>query len=247
MFFANDSILFCNASKENNPSIEKILGIYECGSSQQINLAKSSITFILSVDVIKRFEIQQLLDIEDSNCKDRYLGLPSMVGGNKKCLFNDIKEKVWKKIRGWNGNMVSFGGKEVLIKAVVQAVVQAVPTPCKDRWILGPNSFLPITADTGSNIKVADFIDNSLRRWDIGKLDEVILQMGKDVILSIPINRRQCNDFLLWHVDKSGDNQFLLGSIMRLMMLKACSEDTVDTGITSTSRARCDRIGYLYV
>ncbi|KAK2650420.1 hypothetical protein Ddye_017909 [Dipteronia dyeriana] len=45
----------------------------------------------------------------------------------------------------------------------------------------------------------------------------------------------------------SGDKQLLLGSIMRPLVLKACSEDTVDTGITSTSRAKCDRTGYLYV
>ena len=45
-----------------------------------------------------------------------------MVGRNKKRLFNDIKERVWKKIRGWNGSFFSFGGKEILIKVVAQAV-----------------------------------------------------------------------------------------------------------------------------
>ncbi|KAK2664760.1 hypothetical protein Ddye_003334 [Dipteronia dyeriana] len=44
----------------------------------------------------------------------------------------------------------------------------------------------------------------------------------------------------------SGDKQLLLGSIMRSLVLKACSEDTVDTIITSTSRAKCDRTGYLF-
>ncbi|KAK2660060.1 hypothetical protein Ddye_006593 [Dipteronia dyeriana] len=122
MVFADNSIMLCNASIENSLCIKKILKIYEPGSVQQINLHKSSITFIPNIDDLIRSGIQQQLGVEDGNCKDMYLGLPSMVGRNKKRLFNDIKEREWKKMRGWKGSLFSFSGKEVLIKVVTQAV-----------------------------------------------------------------------------------------------------------------------------
>ena len=52
----------------------------------------------------------------------KYLGLPSIIGISKKLVFAEIKEKVSKKLAGWKGKLLSMGGKEVLIKAVAQAI-----------------------------------------------------------------------------------------------------------------------------
>ena len=53
---------------------------------------------------------------------EKYLGLPSMVGRKKLNFFNSIKLKVLSKISNWQSRMFSRGGKNVLIKAVAQAV-----------------------------------------------------------------------------------------------------------------------------
>lgn len=53
---------------------------------------------------------------------EKYLGLPSLVWRNKKANFSDIKEKLSKKLVGWKGKFISKAGKEVLIKAVAQAI-----------------------------------------------------------------------------------------------------------------------------
>ena len=53
---------------------------------------------------------------------EKYLGLPSLVGKNKNASFNYIKERVWKKIQGWKEKLLSQVGREILIKAVVQAI-----------------------------------------------------------------------------------------------------------------------------
>ena len=50
------------------------------------------------------------------------LGLPLLVGKNKKNTFRDIKERLAKKLAGWKEKLLSKAGKEVLIKAVVQAI-----------------------------------------------------------------------------------------------------------------------------
>ena len=44
------------------------------------------------------------------------------MGRRKKEGFNFIKEKVWRKLRGWEGKLLSQAGREVLIKVVFQAI-----------------------------------------------------------------------------------------------------------------------------
>ncbi|KAL9461788.1 hypothetical protein AB3S75_004729 [Citrus x aurantiifolia] len=45
-----------------------------------------------------------------------------MVGRKKTSFFNEIKLRVINKISNWQANFFSSGGKEILIKAVAQAV-----------------------------------------------------------------------------------------------------------------------------
>ena len=49
---------------------------------------------------------------------EKYLGLPSLVGRNKKITFREIKEKLAKNLVGWKEKLLSKVENEVLIKAV---------------------------------------------------------------------------------------------------------------------------------
>ena len=53
---------------------------------------------------------------------EKYLGLPLMVGRNKRNSFNSIKEKLAKKLSGWKEKFLSKVRKEILIKVVAQAI-----------------------------------------------------------------------------------------------------------------------------
>ena len=44
------------------------------------------------------------------------------MGKNKRNTFNDVKEKISKKLAGWKEKLLSKASKEVLIKAVAQAI-----------------------------------------------------------------------------------------------------------------------------
>jgi hypothetical protein len=53
---------------------------------------------------------------------EKYLGLPALVGRNKRQAFSSIQGRVRNKLHGWKEKFLSQSGKEVLIKAVVQAI-----------------------------------------------------------------------------------------------------------------------------
>jgi hypothetical protein len=53
---------------------------------------------------------------------EKYLGLPVYMGKSKEKTFAYLKDKVWRRVQGWKEKLLSKAGKEVLIKAVAQAI-----------------------------------------------------------------------------------------------------------------------------
>ena len=66
--------------------------------------------------------IKNIFQLKMVSKYEKYLGLPSMIGRKKMSFFNEVKLKVLSKISNWQNKFFSSGGKEVLIKAVAQAV-----------------------------------------------------------------------------------------------------------------------------
>jgi hypothetical protein len=54
--------------------------------------------------------------------QNRYLGLLVVFGRSKKIILSFAKDRVWKKLKGWKERCLSRADKEVLIKAVAQAI-----------------------------------------------------------------------------------------------------------------------------
>jgi hypothetical protein len=53
---------------------------------------------------------------------DTYLGLPALVGKSRVREFQGLVDKVKRRVSNWKNKFLSQARKEVLIKAVVQAI-----------------------------------------------------------------------------------------------------------------------------
>jgi hypothetical protein len=72
---------------------------------------------------VKKDLVKSALKIHGDAWNEKYLGLPGYVGRSKKKAFAYLKDKIWARIQGWIEKLLSKAGKEVLIKAVAQAIL----------------------------------------------------------------------------------------------------------------------------
>ena len=125
LFFADDSIMFSKASMEECEIFLDILNIYGRASGQCINFDKSFTLFYLNTPRRVEQQICQISNINSIVYFEKYLRLPSMIGRSKNHDFQSLKDSVWKRIQGWKEwkeKVLSKRGKEVLIKAIAQAI-----------------------------------------------------------------------------------------------------------------------------
>ncbi|GMI74475.1 hypothetical protein HRI_001116800 [Hibiscus trionum] len=122
LFFADDSILFGDTSPTGILALKNLLYVYEKASGQKINFEKSLIYFSSNVPPSTRLQIGDFFGVRISTNPEKYLGLPTMVGKNKRGAFAHILDSTNKKVDNWSCRFLSMGGKEVFIKAVLQAI-----------------------------------------------------------------------------------------------------------------------------
>ena len=94
LLFANDSLLFCQASQEEVQCVTDILQLYADSSGQCINFEKSSIYFSSNTDGDRRDFIKNILGVKEVNRFESYLGLPTLIGRSKYQAFSFLKDRV---------------------------------------------------------------------------------------------------------------------------------------------------------
>jgi hypothetical protein len=70
--------------------------------------------------------------IPSSQRFDTYLGLLALVEKSRTAVFRNIIDKVWKKLHDWKLKFLLQAGREILLKAVIQAI----PTYCMSVFLL---------------------------------------------------------------------------------------------------------------
>ncbi|CAN1794473.1 Putative ribonuclease H protein At1g65750 [Linum perenne] len=122
LLFADDSFFFFRAEVEEARRVKEIFQKYGKASGQLINFSKSGIFFSKSTADALQKAVKSILGVSEPFDRGKYLGMPSFVGRRKKEAFGFIKDRIWERMQTWKGRWLSTGGKEVMIKSVLQAI-----------------------------------------------------------------------------------------------------------------------------
>lgn len=105
-----------------NVLIYTLLNLYEQASGQRLNLEKTSIFFSKKTPLTDQNLILQALGVQASNCFEKYLGLPALVGRSRRLAFMFVKDRIWNRISNQKHKLLSQAGKEMLLKVVAQSI-----------------------------------------------------------------------------------------------------------------------------
>ncbi|XP_059650088.1 uncharacterized protein LOC132295831 [Cornus florida] len=139
LLFTDDALLFCKVNNSEVRIIKFILDRYAALKGQLVNFAKSSIFFSPNTVSDLKDQCGQILCIHNVDWQNKYLGLPSFLGKSKVASLNFISDRISSRVKLLKGNLLSKAGREVLLKAVLNALptnaMQCLKLPkknCKD-------------------------------------------------------------------------------------------------------------------
>ncbi|KAK5793506.1 hypothetical protein PVK06_034655 [Gossypium arboreum] len=183
LLFADDCILFGEATERGAVYLKQILHEYEKCSGQSVNYAKSTIFFSSNTQEGEKRVVTRVLGVRSSNNSEKYLGLPNLVGRKKKTSFQSLKDRLLQRIDNWSIKHLSQGGNEI------------------------PNVEEDKLQNQRSNVNVefvSDLIDKESRSWKTELLVNTFHIEIVKKIMQIPLARAVHDDFQVWGGEPSG-------------------------------------------
>ncbi|XP_060211804.1 uncharacterized protein LOC132639369 [Lycium barbarum] len=120
--YADDMIIFASADIISLQKIMEVLKRYEETSGQKVNRDKNSVYMHHNVTGDIKAIVEVIIGIGRKDFPFTYLGCPIFYSRRKKDYYNSILVKIMQRLQSWKGKMLSFGGRAVLIKHVLQGM-----------------------------------------------------------------------------------------------------------------------------
>ncbi|XP_042958082.1 uncharacterized protein LOC122293613 [Carya illinoinensis] len=121
LLYADDLLMFVNGKKRSIRMLIKTLKHYEEWSGRLINKEKSSIFLSKLIGFARRQSLLRLTGFVDGVFPTTYLGAPLVTGHLKAWTLEPLITKIQHKVAGWKFNLLSQGGRLVLIKHVLSS------------------------------------------------------------------------------------------------------------------------------
>ncbi|KAL4368990.1 hypothetical protein GQ457_05G022000 [Hibiscus cannabinus] len=126
LLLADDSLVFLRNNFTEVQCLKDILLTYSSVSGQKVNFSKSTAYFSPRTPPAHRTAVHDALGVQEVDDPSIYLGVPLLIGNNKYAAFGRYRDKVDTRVSKWSNLLLSFSGREVLIKSVAQALPQYV-------------------------------------------------------------------------------------------------------------------------
>lgn len=121
LFFADDLILFGEATEMNCRNILEVLDNFCDISGQSMNLHKSKMYVSPNLPISEARNLSHICGIALTDDLGNYLGIPLLHSRVNKNHFNRIIEKIQSRLAGWKTSTLAFTGRATLIQSVTSA------------------------------------------------------------------------------------------------------------------------------
>jgi hypothetical protein len=122
LLFADDLLLFAEASIEQAHCIMHCLDLFCEASGQKINSQKTEIFFSKNVDQQLRNDIVHHTGYTPATSLGKYLGANISPGRTTRGKFNHIIGKMQNRLSGWKHQCLSLAGRLTLTKSVLSSI-----------------------------------------------------------------------------------------------------------------------------
>ena len=120
LLFADDTILFCDASRDQLLSIRLALTCFQAFTGLKVNAGKSEIVLIGEVGNIDA--LATILYCRVGSLLLKYLGMPLGTPYKTTSMWNPILERMEKKLSGWKRLYLSKESRLTLVKSTLSSL-----------------------------------------------------------------------------------------------------------------------------
>ncbi|XP_026377852.1 uncharacterized protein LOC113272180 [Papaver somniferum] len=119
LFFADECLLFLEASPKYLHNLQQILDQFSKASGQVVNLQISTIFFSKNVPPSLRNQFTNILHIKIMGLGEKYLGIPLLLHRSRKKNCWPILEHMSARLQGWSSKIINQAGKTTQLNSVL--------------------------------------------------------------------------------------------------------------------------------
>ncbi|KAK2649747.1 hypothetical protein Ddye_017236 [Dipteronia dyeriana] len=122
LLYTDDLLIFSNGGQKYIKRLVEILTTYERWSSQKISREKSVIFPSKLINLTQKRELLRVTCFKEGHFHVIYLGAPLVTGRLTSRIIDPLVEKIRKKVAGWKFQLLSQGGRLILLQHVLSSL-----------------------------------------------------------------------------------------------------------------------------